>query len=75
MSEKQNLNNSTNQQLDIVDNSKRFWLYKPKYNEKYNDVDEDTKNEILQTEGGIWQIYDHKPSKKELQQAFLECYL
>lgn len=68
MNKEQNFNNSDN----VI---KRFWLYKPKYNERYDNVDENTKNEILKTEGGIWQIYDHEPSEDEIKEAFFECYL
>jgi hypothetical protein len=67
-------NNNENSALNIPAVSSRFWLYRPKYNERYDNVDEATKNEILQTEGGIWHIYTHEPTEKEIQDAFFECY-
>lgn len=67
-------NNNENSALNKPAVSSRFWLYRPKYNERYDNVDENTKNEILQHEGGIWHIFTHEPTEKEIEDAFFECY-
>ena len=54
--------------------SNRFWLYRPKYNEMHNNVDEETKNAILKTDGGIWYVYTHEPTEKEIMDAFIRCH-
>lgn len=60
--------------LDNVKNSKSFWLYNPKHGELIEDVSDRIKNELLQEFGGVWIIFEHKPTEIEIFYASIEHF-
>ena len=67
--------NNTDKKLHISDVSKRFWLYRPRNGNLFENIDEETMNNIINEDGGIWNVFDHEPSHLELQKAIYDYLL